>query len=98
MRDLRTVCLQNFLTSTGRGDSDVAAIVNGFKQGLQKETVATLNFSEFVQCYQWLLKTLHLMDQSQESYELPRANSLRGLSASSSVTDASSQRPSQNGG
>lgn len=95
-----TICLlgvQSFLTSTGRGDSDTAAVINGFKQGLQKETVATLNFSEFVQCYQWLLKTLHLMDQSQEGYELPRANSLRGLSASSSLTDASSQKPAQNG-
>ena len=95
-----TICLlgvQSFLTSTGRGDSYTAAVINGFKQGLHKETVATLNFSEFVQCYQWLLKTLHLMDQSQEGYELPRANSLRGLSASSSLTDASSQKPAQNG-
>ena len=54
------VALQNFLSSTGRSDADIAAIVNGFKQGLQKQTVATLNFAEFIQCYQWLLKTLHL--------------------------------------
>lgn len=87
--------LQSFLTSVGRGDSDIAAIVNGFKQGLQKESVATLNFSEFLQCYQWLLKTLHLMDHSQEGYELPRANSMRGLSTSSSLTDATPQKPSQ---
>ena len=89
--------LQSFLASTGRGNSDVAAIVNGFKQGLQKDSVATLNFAEFVQCYQWLLKTLHLMDQSQEAYELPRANSMRGLSTSSSISDVSPHKLPQNG-
>lgn len=89
--------LRNFLSSTGRSDADIAAIVNGFKQGLQKQTVATLNFAEFIQCYQWLLKTLHLMDQAHEAYELPRANSMRGLSSSSSVTEVSPQRLPQNG-
>jgi len=89
--------MQNFLSSSGRGEGDIAAIVNGFKQGLQKQTVATLNFAEFIQCYQWLLKTLHLMDQAQEPYELPRANSMRGLSTSSSISDVSPQKLPQNG-
>ena len=89
--------MQNFLSSSGRGEGDIAAIVNGFKQGLQKQTVATLNFAEFIQCYQWLLKTLHLMDQAQERYELPRANSMRGLSTSSSISDVSPQKLPQNG-
>lgn len=89
--------LRNFLSSSGRGEGDIAAIVNGFKQGLQKQTVATLNFAEFIQCYQWLLKTLHLMDQAQEPYELPRANSMRGLSTSSSISDVSPQKLPQNG-
>lgn len=97
MRELTLVVgLQNFLTSIGRSDSDIAAIANGFKQGLQKENLATLNFAEFLQCYQWLLKTLHLMDHSHEGFELPRASSMRGLSTSSSLTDASPQ-PVQNG-
>jgi len=89
--------VQNFLSSSGRGKGDIAAIVNGFKQGLQKQTVATLNFAEFIQCYQWLLKTLHLMDQAQEPYDLPRANSMRGLSTSSSISDVSPQKLPQNG-
>ncbi len=89
--------VQNFLSSSGRGEGDIAAIVNGFKQGLQKQTVATLNFAEFIQCYQWLLKTLHLMDQAQEPYDLPRANSMRGLSTSSSISDVSPRKLPQNG-
>ena len=98
VHDLTVVAgLQNFLTSIGRADSDTAAIANGFKQGLQKENLATLNFAEFLQCYQWLLKTLHLMEHSQEGFELPRANSMRGLSASSSLIEANPQQPAQNG-
>ncbi|KAL3155667.1 hypothetical protein ABBQ32_012695 [Trebouxia sp. C0010 RCD-2024] len=89
--------LRNFLTSVGRAESDTAAIANGFKQGLQKQNLATFTFAEFLQCYQWLLKTLHLMEHSHEGFELPRANSMRGLSASSSLTDASPQPLAQNG-
>ena len=96
--EFRCACaLQSFLASCGRGEADIAAIVNGFRQGLQKQTVATLNFAEFVQCYQWLLKTLHLMEQAQEPFELPRANSMRGLSTASSISDATPQKLPQNG-
>ena len=89
--------LQNFLSSMGRQEQDIAAIVNGFKQGLQKQTIATLNFAEFIQCYQWLLKTLHLMEQSHDACELPRQNSMRVLSTSSSVGDVDAPKMPQNG-
>lgn len=65
---------------------------------MQKDSISILTFPEFVQCYQWLLKTLHLMEDVQQDrpYELPRANSMR-IPSTASSQDASPLKLAQNG-
>lgn len=81
---------------SGRSNTDAAAVVTGLKQATQKAALAELSFPEFVHCYQWLLKTLHLMEDTQKPYELPRASSMRVPSTNSSQ-DASPLKLAPNG-